>query len=133
VQPRARHHQARRRSSSRTATLLVAACAASAGAHAALVPAHVRDQRALGLAFVLAAAALVAVVAALAVRPGSRTTSPAAAVVLASLIGAYALSVTTGIPWLAGSPEPVDVVGLATKTVEALGLAFALRLSSNDG
>jgi hypothetical protein len=57
----------------------------------------------------------------------------AAAVVLASLMSAYALDVTTGIPWLAGSPEPVDVVGLATKSVEALGLVFALRLSSHDG
>jgi peptidoglycan/LPS O-acetylase OafA/YrhL len=133
VQPRARHHEAPRRSSPRTATVLVATCAASAGAHAALVPAHVRDQRALGVAFALAAAALLAVVAALAARPDSRTTRPAAAAVLASLIGAYAFSVTTGIPWLAGSPEPVDVVGLATKTVEALGLAFALRLSSHDG
>ena len=113
--------------------VVVVACAASAGAHAALVPAHRRDQPGLGLAFVVAAAVLVAVVAALAVRPDSRTTARAAAVMLASLIGAYAFSVTTGIPWLVQTPEPVDAVGVATKGVEVLGLAFALQLNPTPG
>ena len=112
---------------------MVVACAASAGAHAALVPAHVRDQPGLGAAFVVAAAVLMAVVAALAARPDSRITGRAAAVVLASLIGAHALSVTTGIPWLVQTPEPVDAVGVATKSVEALGLAFALQLNPTTG
>jgi hypothetical protein len=112
---------------------VVAACAASAGAHAALVPAHVRDQRGLGLAFVVAAAVLLVVVSAPATRPAGRTSGRAAVVVLASVIGAYALSVTTGIPWLAPTPESVDAVGVATKSVEALGLASAVQLNPTTG
>jgi hypothetical protein len=52
-----------------------------------------------------------------------------ATLLLAALIGIYALSVTTGIPWLADDPEPVDLVGLLTKAVEALGLTFAIQLN----
>jgi hypothetical protein len=43
------------------------------------------------------------------------------------------VSVTTGVPWLADAAEPVDVVGLATKAVEALGVVFAIRLNTTMG
>jgi hypothetical protein len=39
----------------------------------------------------------------------------------------------TGIPFLQARPESVDLVGLATKLVEALGLALALWLSESVG
>ena len=57
----------------------------------------------------------------------------AATLLLAALIGAYALNVTAGLPWLSDHPEPVDLIGLATKAVEALGLVFAIRLSQRMG
>jgi hypothetical protein len=41
--------------------------------------------------------------------------------------------VAAGLPWLSDRPEPVDVIGLATQAVEALGLIFAIRLSQRMG
>jgi hypothetical protein len=113
--------------------VVVAACAASAGAHAALVPAHLGHEPALGLAFVAAAVVTLAVSAVLTFRPDSAAAGHLAALVLAALIAAYAVSVTTGIPALADEPEPVDLVGLATKAVEALGLVFALQIHPTMG
>jgi hypothetical protein len=92
----------------------------------------VRAERALSVAFVLATAPLVKMVAALAVRPGSRSTGPAARR-RAGVADRRLRAQRHDRHPVAGSPEPVDVVGLATKTVEALGLAFVLRLSSHDG
>jgi hypothetical protein len=74
-------------------------------------------------------------------RSGGRTHIPtrqagaaqAATLLLAALIGAYAVNVTAGLPWLSDHPEPVDLIGLATKAVEALGLVFAIRLSQRMG
>jgi hypothetical protein len=50
---------------------VVGACAISAGAHAGLVPDHLREAPQLGVAFVVAAGLLVAADTALAIRPGS--------------------------------------------------------------
>ena len=112
---------------------VVAACAASAGAHAGLVPAHLSEAPALGIAFVVAAVLLAGVAVALALAPEQRRAAQFAALVLAGPIGAYAASWTTGIPLLQPEPEALDAVGLATNLVEGLGLAIALSLSQPAG
>jgi hypothetical protein len=113
--------------------VVIAACAASAGAHAGLVPEHLREAPQLGIAFVLASALLVAVVAALALCPEDRRIARAAALLLTGLIASWGASRVTGIPFLQPRPEPVDLVGLLTKLVEVLGLVFALWLSQPVG
>jgi hypothetical protein len=109
--------------------VVVGICAASAGAHAALVPQHLDHEPRLGIALVVATAALLAAAAALAYRPDDATVAQATTGVLAGVIGAYAVNVTTGLPWLSDGPEPVDVVGLATKSVEVIGLLFSIHLA----
>jgi hypothetical protein len=120
----------RRAVAARTA---VGACAISAGAHAGLVPEHLREAPQLGVAFAVAAGMLVAAATALAIRPGSLRAARGAALLLAGLIGFYAASRITGIPLLEPRAEPLDAVGATTKLVEALGLVFALRLSRSVG
>jgi hypothetical protein len=116
-----------------TATVAVFACAASAGAHAGLVPEHLREAPRLGAAFVVSVVLLALAGAALTIRPRSRRVAQATALLLAGLIAAYAAARTTGIPLLAPEPEAADGVGLATKLVEAAGLACALWLSQPAG
>lgn len=101
--------------------VVILTCAISAGIHAALVPAH-------GVPFVAATAALGLVVLALSLRPAGALPLAAAAALLAGLIGSYALAVTTGLPLVHPHPEPVDGLALATKAIEAVGLATALAL-----
>ena len=108
--------------------VVVSACAASAGAHAGLVPSHLEHQPALGASFAAAAILALAVAGGLTLRPSSAPLACLAILLLTTLIAAYALSVTVGVPWLADEAEAVDAVGLATKAVEALGLVFALQL-----
>ena len=115
------------------AVAVIATCAASAGAHAALVPQHLDHESRLGVAFVAATVALVAVIAALVWRPGDPGVAHAAALLLAALIGVYVMAVTTGIPGLMDGAEPVDPVALATKAVEALGVVLAFRLTTTAG
>jgi len=112
---------------------MVGACAVSAGAHAGLVPEHLREAPQLGVAFILAAGLLVAAATALAIRPGSLRAARSAALLLAGLIGLYAASRISGIPLLEPHAEPFDAVGATTKLVEAFGLVFALRLSRSVG
>ncbi len=101
--------------------VVILTCGISAGIHAALVPGH-------GAAFVAATALLALVVLALTLRPASTLPLAAAALVLAGLLGSYALAVTTGLPLLHPDPEPVEGLALATKAIEAAGLATALLL-----
>jgi hypothetical protein len=101
--------------------VVILACAVSAGIHAALVPGH-------GLAFVAATGLLAVSALVLTLRPASLLALAAAAAVLAGLLGSYALSVTTGLPFLHPQPEPIDGLALATKAIEAVGLAAALVL-----
>ena len=100
--------------------VVILTCAISAGIHAALVPAH-------GASFVAATAALGGVVLALSLRPAGALPLGAAAL-LAGLMGSYALAVTTGLPLVHPDAEPVDGLALATKAIEAVGLATALAL-----
>ena len=109
------------------------ACAASAGAHAALVSEHLHESAALGAAFILAVAALVAAAAALAGRPEDRAVAEAVALLLAGLIVSWAVSRSTGIPVVHPHPEAIDAVGVATKLVEASGLACAIWHSQQLG
>jgi hypothetical protein len=115
------------------ARIVVAACAVSAGAHAGLVPEHLREAPRVGVAFVLATGLLLAASTALAMRPDSRRAARGAALLLAGLIASYAASRTIGIPLVEPHAEPLDAVGATTKLVEALGLVFALPLSRPVG
>ena len=110
------------------ATVLLFSCAASAGAHAGLVPAHLSGEPRLGAAFIAAVVLLVAAAAAVAVRPRDRRIMSMAGLLLAGLMFAFLASRTTGIPVLDPEPEPVDVVGVATNAVEVLGILIALWL-----
>ena len=87
----------------------------------------------MGIAFMAATALLLAEAGALTYRPRRAGAAHAASLLLAALIGAYVLNVTAGLPWPSDDPEPVDLIGLATKAVEALGLIFAIRLSQTIG
>ena len=113
--------------------IVVGACAISAGAHAALVPEHLREAPQLGVAFVVAVGLLVAAAVALAIRPDSLRAARGAALLLAGLIAFYAASRSTGIPLLEPHAESLDAVGVTTKLVEGVGLVFALRLSRSVG
>lgn len=112
----------------RARLVLVAACAATTGAHAALVAEHLEHEPAMGVAFVIAALLTLALSIVLALRPVSVKVVGLTAIVLAGLIAAYALNVAAGIPGLSDGPEPVDLVGLVTKAVEAIGLVSAASL-----
>ena len=111
---------------------VVLACAASAGAHAGLVPVHLQSEPRLGAAF-LVAVVLLGVVVAVAVFPGDRRIVNGAAVLPAALMLAYVASRTTGIPVLDPGPEDLDAVGVATTSVEAIGLVCALWLMQPVG
>ena len=105
--------------------VVMVACAASGGVHAALVPSHLRESAAAGVAFLVAALALGGLTIWLTRRPESRPALAGAGVLLAGLLAGYALATTTGLPVLHPSEEPVQALGLATKAVELLGLVAA--------
>jgi apolipoprotein N-acyltransferase len=108
--------------------MLVFTCAASAGAHAGLVPAHLDGEPQLGAAFLSAVVLLVAAAIALAAHPEDRRISSAAGLLLACLMLAYLASRTTGIPVLDPDPEALEGVGIATNAIQALGVLVALWL-----
>ena len=112
--------------------VVVSAAAVSAGAHAALVPEHLREAPQLGIAFIVSAVLLLAA-AGVATLSDSSSAMAATALLFAGLIAAYVASRTTGIPWLQPDAEPADAVGLATKVVGASGFFFALKLIHSVG
>ena len=97
--------------------VLILACAISAGIHVALAPGH-------GPAFTTAAVVLAAVAAALTLRPRAAAVACAAAV-LAGLLAAYGLAISTGLPLVHPEREPVAALALFTKAVEVAGLLAA--------
>jgi hypothetical protein len=117
----------------RSARCVIAACAASAGAHAALVPQHLQHEPRLGVAFIAATVLLLGVAFALIFSPTSPLAAEVTTLALAALIGAYAVNVSVGIPWLTNGAEDADVIGLATKALEAVGLAFSIQLNTTRG
>ena len=112
---------------------VIAACTASAGAHAALVPQHLEHEPRLGAGFIAATVVLLAVAFVLIYSPTSPLAALATTLTLAALIGAYAVNVSAGIPWLTHAPEDTDAMGLATKAVEAAGLIFSIQLYNTRG
>ena len=106
--------------------------AGSAGVHAALVPEHLHESTALGIAFAGSAVAL-ALVAVATRTPRQDSWAPAAAaVVLLATAAAYLLSRTTGLPGLITDPEEVDPLGVVTSSAEVVAAAAAVLLSRRD-
>jgi hypothetical protein len=110
-------------------TLLVLAGAVSAGVHAGLAPEHLHEWLPLGLSFVAAAAAAALAVAALVLRPASPWPPRALGALLGGLVVAYALTRLAALPPLDPERESLDVVGVCTVAIEALGVAAAVRLT----
>jgi hypothetical protein len=108
--------------------VVILACAVSAGIHGALAPAHFAEGAASGVGFVTSAVVLAVLAVALTLRPAGTPPLAGAAIVLAGLLGSYALAATTGVPLLHPHPEPVDGLALATKAFEAAGLVAAVSL-----
>ena len=121
------------RSGAFSSTVVALACAASAGAHAGLVPAHVQDEPRLGMAFVVAVVLLVSALIAVSLRPTDRRVLAGAALLLLGLALAYLATRTIGIPVLDPERETVDLVGVLTTTSEIAGVAFALWLTQSLG
>jgi hypothetical protein len=111
----------------------IASCAASAGIHGALTPDHFGEGTGAGGGFLVATALLAALAAAMLLRPESRTAVALAGAVLAGLIVAYGLAVTTGVPILHPEQEPVEGLALGTKLVEAAGLVAAWLVLQRAG
>ncbi len=113
--------------------VVILACAASAGIHGALTPAHFDEGIGAGVGFLAATAALAALATAMLLRPDSPIAVALAGAVLAGVIAAYGLAVTTGAPVLHPDQEPIESVALATKLVEAAGLLAAASLLHRTG
>ena len=111
-----------------TRDVVILACAISAGIHGALVPGHFDEGTGAGLGFATATVMLAALAVANTLRPANAFALAGAAVVLAGLLASYVFAVTTGLPLLHPQPEPIDGLGLATKAIEAVGLAAAAAL-----
>jgi hypothetical protein len=114
-------------------TVVVLACAASAGAHAGLVPAHLQEEPRLGVAFLVAVVSLLSAIVAVSLRPTDRRVLAGVGVLLCGLALAYLATRTTGIPVLDPEREAVDVVGVLTTSIEIAGVAFALWLTQPLG
>ena len=107
--------------------VLIVTCAISAGIHGALVPEHLAEGAGPGGGFIASTALLAVLAVALSAGAGERAVFAAGAV-LAGLIVAYGLAISTGVPLLHPEVEPLDGTALFTKAVEALGLAAAITL-----
>jgi hypothetical protein len=101
----------------------VAACVTSAIVHAFLVREHASEPL-LAVSFALAVGALAGLAYGL-TRASSRWAPPAAAALFAALIVAYPVVTIAG-------GEGFDALGIATKAVEAIGLAAALTSRSES-
>jgi hypothetical protein len=97
---------------------LLGTLAFSAGVHAGLVAAHVRESPLLGASFLASVVLLVGIAIALGAYPASIWPPRAAAAAFFALILAY-FTFTERI---------VDALGLTTKLVEGLGMALALLM-----
>lgn len=98
--------------------LLIGACGASAGVHAGLVADHWDESPTLGVLLGLAALGLVGLATALAAWPKATLPVFLAAGLFAALIAS----------WFAAR-EPVDALGVVTKTIEAAGFVLAVLVA----
>ena len=105
---------------------LVLALAASAGAHAALVPSHAAEGPLIGVLFAVSALVL-AGFSVLVDRSERRAVVVAAGLLLGGLLALYAASRMV-VVWPLAHVEPIDAVGVITKLLEAAGLMLALSL-----
>ena len=96
--------------------------------HAVLVPEHLREELSLGIAFVAASVLLIASALALVVSRSPVPVARALALPFAGLLAAYATTRVVAVPGLGWEREPLDLFGLSTKFVEAVGLVLALCL-----
>ena len=112
--------------------VLVVACAISAGIHGALVRDHLAEGLGPGIGFLISTVTLIGLAFALTFS-ASWHLALAGAAVMAGLILAYLLAVTTGLPFLHPEAESVDGLALATKAVESVGLLTALGLLGRTG
>ena len=102
------------------------ALAASAGAHAALVPSHAAERPLTGMLFAVSALAL-AGVSVMVDRSERRVVVVAAVLLLGGLIALYVASRMV-VVWPLSHVEEVDAAGAVTKLLEAAGLLLALSL-----
>ena len=107
--------------------IVILACAVSAGIHAALAPDHFAENTGAGVGFVAATASLALLAVAL-TRDASQLALVGTVAVFAGLLASYALVITTGVPVLHPDVEPIDLLALFTKAVEAIGLITAVSL-----
>jgi hypothetical protein len=104
----------------------VLALAASAGAHAGLVPAHAAENPLIGVFFACSALAL-AGCSVLADRSECRGVLVTAGLLLGALLALYAASRMV-VVWPLAHVESIDALGVITKLFEAAGLMLALSL-----
>lgn len=100
-------------------------CAASAGVHAGLVQAHLREGVLLGAAFAVSVMGLTA--GALRLRAES-SVAAWVPVLLLGVAACYLLSRTTGLGALSPEREPVDSLGALTTSAEVLAALALLCL-----
>jgi hypothetical protein len=113
-------------SSSSAEKALVLTLASSAGIHGGLVPPHAAEAPVLGVMFAVSALLLAAIALRVDRAPGAAALA-AAALLLAALLAAYVATRFVALAPLTHS-EPIDLLGLTTKLIEAGGLVLALRL-----
>ncbi|HVM53326.1 MAG TPA: hypothetical protein VM262_09025 [Acidimicrobiales bacterium] len=113
--------------SARTALAVVVALAAAI--HVATAPPHLEDSTVLGLGFLAAAWAQLAVAWAALARPARRVWT-AAIVLHVVLVAVWAVSRTAGLPFgeHAGHPEDVTIVDLTTVGLQVAAVLLAARL-----
>ena len=108
--------------------LVIVACAITAGIHGALTPEHFAEGRGPGMGFAASTLVLAAIAVAVTLRPASTLALTAALATLVSLLVAYGLAITIGVPVLHPEPEPIDGLALATKAIELVGVLAAWSL-----
>lgn len=105
--------------------LLALAVAMSAGIHIGLAPEHLDEMPRLGYLFIVAAVAGTAIAIALILWPDDRRIAALAGFFCLGQVLAWVLFVTTRVPGVAGTPEPVEAIAVVSKAVEAVGWALA--------
>jgi hypothetical protein len=113
-------------SSSSAEKALVLTLASSAGIHGGPVPAHAAEATVLGVTFAVSALLLAAIALGVERAPGAAALV-AAALLLAALLAAYVATRFVALAPLT-HPEPIDLLGVTVKLIEAGGLVLALRL-----